>query len=112
MASDEGSGIVGTAAPSSEVNSTITWEWENAGGKFGLSGDWREAISIPTDRSEGRNAVVVDAGASLRGDGCMAKAKQAEVWDVLAKRRTNTPSDPKVGVAYTTKYSTVTPFTP
>lgn len=71
-------------------------EWKGAGGEFGLSADWREAISMPDGKGEGEG----EAGgggsiASLRGKACMTEEKRAEVQAILNKRRA-TPSTNKV----------------
>lgn len=62
------------------------WVWDNAGGKFGLSSDWREAVS-----ASGRGG----GEATMRGEKCMAAEKQEQVREVLG-RRSRTSLDGKV----------------
>lgn len=60
-------------------------EWKGAGGEFGMSADWPEAISMPD--GEGHDG---GGRTSLRGEACMTQDKQAEVRATLEKRRTAT----------------------
>eukprot|EP00752_Nemacystus_decipiens_P002030 g1945.t1 len=72
-----------------------------AGGQFGLSADWREAIQERTDSVDSGNGT--DNGwDGLRGEGCMTSSKREEVLEVLEKRRLNV-SGKKVAVCLRTK---------
>lgn len=83
------------------TNSTVAEgnpsDWKGAGGEFGLSADWREAISV-ADEGQGEGG---GGGPhmSLRGEGCMTEEKRAEVWSILEKRRT-APSTKNVRVFF------------
>lgn len=62
------------------------WLWENAGGKFGLSSNWHEAVLV-SDGGEGE--------ATMRGGQCMTAEKQEQVRGIL-ERRGRIPLDEKV----------------
>ncbi|CAM9694352.1 unnamed protein product [Ectocarpus fasciculatus] len=64
-----------------------------AGGKYGLSSDWREAAMMPGARG---------GDATMRGDVCMEDAKQRQVREIL-ERRSNTPGTSKVAACVRTK---------
>jgi len=55
-------------------------KWKGAGGEFGLSADWRQALL----RDDG------SGGQSLRGEACLTDEKQAQVRDILQKRASTT----------------------
>ncbi|CAN0142574.1 unnamed protein product [Ectocarpus sp. 12 AP-2014] len=67
--------------------------WTGAGGKFGLTSDWREAAMMPGARG---------GEATMRGDNCMGNAKQRQVREIL-ERRANTPGTSKVAACVRTK---------
>eukprot|EP00752_Nemacystus_decipiens_P006248 g5635.t1 len=73
-------------------------EWKGAGGMFGLSADWREAILLPDLGAGG----VSGRHMSLRGEECMSEEKVAEVQAILEKRRT-TSSRQNVAACVRTK---------
>ena len=80
-------------------NGTVTatrssLDWEGAGGEYGLSAEWREAISIRDGEGEGGGGGI---NTSLRGEACMAEESQAGVQEILERRRTIPPTK-KVGV--------------
>lgn len=61
-----------------------TAQWKGAGGEFGLSADWREALSVPGGGGGGGEG---GGGEGLRGgDACLTEEKQAEVREILEKR--------------------------
>lgn len=62
------------------------WVWDNAGGKFGLSSNWREAV-LATGGGERE--------ATMRGEKCMTAEKQEQVQKIL-ERRSRTSLDGKV----------------
>lgn len=77
------------------VNATrSSLDWEGAGGEYGLSAEWREAISIRDGEGEGGGGGI---NTSLRGEACMAEESQAGVQEILERRRTIPPTK-KVGV--------------
>eukprot|EP00903_Cladosiphon_okamuranus_P020329 g18652.t1 len=78
---------------------------KGAGGEFGLSADWREAIQEKNGSAVGGGGG--DSGGDsgwggLRGEACMTSAKREEVREVLEKRRL-TPHRKKVAVCLRTK---------
>lgn len=75
-----------SAPLSSPLESDEPFPWTGAGGKFGLSSDWREATMMPGARG---------GKATMRGEVCMEDAKQRQVREVL-ERRANTPGVSKV----------------
>eukprot|EP00903_Cladosiphon_okamuranus_P007790 g7539.t1 len=87
---------------SGEANTNSSEEyaslWKGAGGVFGLSADWQEAISLPDQGEVGPEARHM----SLRGEACMTEEKRFEVQAILDKRRT-APSTKNVAVCVRTK---------
>ena len=71
---------VGTTTAAAETVTTVA-------GEFGMSADWREAISMPRGGHKG--------GVSLRDDTCLTEEKQQDVHEIL-RRRKATPSESKV----------------
>lgn len=67
------------------------WVWANAGGEFGLSGDWREALLVP-GKEEG------NVNGTLRGESCMSEDKQEQVRLILGRRK-KTPTSERVSTA-------------
>lgn len=57
------------------------WLWANAGGAFGLSGDWRKALST------------VESGKGLRGEHCSTSEEQEKVERILQRRRKTPPTE-------------------
>eukprot|EP00752_Nemacystus_decipiens_P002031 g1946.t1 len=72
-----------------------------AGGEFGLSADWREAIQERNDSVYSGNGTD-NRWDGLRGERCMTSSKRKEVLEVLEKRRLNV-SGKKVAVCLRTK---------
>ncbi|CAN0164374.1 unnamed protein product [Scytosiphon promiscuus] len=77
------------------------YEWKGAGGEFGLSADWREALSMPDGDGGGDHGLGADGG-SLRGAACMTDEKRAEVGRILEKRG-RTAATNKVAICVRTK---------
>ncbi|CAN0556319.1 unnamed protein product, partial [Ectocarpus sp. 12 AP-2014] len=75
------------------LESDEPYPWTGAGGKFGLTSDWREAAMMPGARG---------GEATMRGDNCMVDAKQRQVREIL-ERRANTPGTSKVAACVRTK---------
>ena len=69
------------------------WLWVNAGGRYGLSCDWREAVSTP-----GANG----GPATIRAEECAAEEKQELVREILDRRR-RAPPDGRVAACVRTK---------
>ena len=83
------SGAFGTQ---NTTHSDYAGEWRGAGGLFGLSADWREAILSPDQGAGGASGRHM----SLRGEACMTEEKRAEVQAILEKRRTGGASKQNV----------------
>lgn len=66
------------------------WEWENAGGEFGLSADWQKAVLLP------------GSGEDIRGERCLSDENQEQVRQILA-RRDRTAATEKVAACVRTK---------
>ncbi|CAM9472050.1 unnamed protein product [Laminaria digitata] len=70
------------------------WVWVNAGGEFGLSADWKVAVTVSDEYDE-----LLD---SIRGQACNTEEKRAETQRVLDRRKA-TPADGKVASCVRTK---------
>lgn len=89
-------------------NSDAGWAWENAGGKFGLSADWRVAVVLPGDRGDvgspsriGNSSTKSFEGygerdiSGIRGKACLTQEKQEEVRQILDRRKNRPPGTNK-----------------